>query len=210
MDTRQVLSSNSFIHFLSGCNAVCEINLFTAAMEIRTNTFVDFLSVFFHAVCNSIYKKGGEVKLKQELFNLKEDMKFDAVVGNPPYQESISSSSGNASLSKQLFPDFVKASINLKPNLLSLITPSRWFTGVAQDKSFLRLRKFIKKNNHFIKIVNFPDASLIFPNVLISGGVNYFLYSYNYNDDVQFVEVYNENNQVSTKRPLFYYSKLYL
>ncbi len=148
--------------------------------------------------------KDGKVKEKlQELFNLKEDMKFDAVVGNPPYQESISSSSGNASLSKQLFPDFVKASINLKPNLLSLITPSRWFTGDAQDKSFLRLRKFLKKNNHFIKIVNFPDASLIFPNVLISGGVNYFLYSYNYNDDVQFVEVYNENNQVSTKRPLF-------
>lgn len=58
MDTRQVLSSNSFIHFLSGCNAVCEINLFISAMEIRTNTFVDFLSVFFHAVCNSIYKKG--------------------------------------------------------------------------------------------------------------------------------------------------------
>lgn len=146
----------------------------------------------------------GKVKEKlQELFNLKEDMKFDAVVGNPPYQESISSSSDNASLSKQLFPDFVIASINLKPNLLSLITPSRWFTGDAQDKSFLRLRKFLKKNNHFIKIVNFPDASLIFPNVLISGGVNYFLYSYNYNDDVQFVEVYNENNQVSTKRPLF-------
>ena len=64
MDTRQVLSSNSFIHFLSGCNAVCEINLFISAMEIRTNTFVDFLSVFFHAVCNSIYKKGGEMKQK--------------------------------------------------------------------------------------------------------------------------------------------------
>ena len=70
MDTRQVLSSNSFIHFLSGCNAVCEINLFISAMEIRTNTFVDFLSVFFHAVCNSIYKKGGEMKLKQEFDEL--------------------------------------------------------------------------------------------------------------------------------------------
>lgn len=69
MDTRQVLSSNSFIHFLSGCNAACEINPFISAMEIRTNTFVDFLSVFFHAVCNSIYKKG-EMKLKQEFDEL--------------------------------------------------------------------------------------------------------------------------------------------
>lgn len=67
MDTRQVLSSNSFIHFLSGCNAACEINLFISAMEIRTNTFVDFLSVFLHAVCNSIYKKGGEMKQIENL-----------------------------------------------------------------------------------------------------------------------------------------------
>ena len=70
MDTRQVLSSNSFIHFLSGCNVACEINPFISAMEIRTNTFVDFLSVFFPTVCNIINKKGGEMKLKQEFDEL--------------------------------------------------------------------------------------------------------------------------------------------
>ena len=141
-------------------------------------------------------------KLK-ELFKDKENMKFDSVVGNPPYQENISNDSGNASLSKQLFPDFIKTSINLKPNFLTLITPSRWFTGDAQDKSFLKLREFVKKNNHFIKIVNFPEASSIFPNVLISGGVNYFLYSPDYIGDVQFTEYYNEDNKIITKRPLF-------
>lgn len=57
------------MHFLSVCNAACEINPFISAMEIRTNTFVDFLSVFFHAVCNSIYKRG-EMKLKQEFDEL--------------------------------------------------------------------------------------------------------------------------------------------
>ena len=79
MDTRQVLSSNSFIHFLSGCNAVCEINLFISAMEIRTNTFVDFLSVFFHAVCNSIYKKGGEMKLTTRTTHAFIEIKVDEI-----------------------------------------------------------------------------------------------------------------------------------
>jgi hypothetical protein len=54
--------------------------------------------------------------------------KFDVIVGNPPYQESISSSSANKSLSKQLFPDFIMTCIKLNPNYLSLITPSRCFT----------------------------------------------------------------------------------
>lgn len=130
-------------------------------------------------------------------------MKFDVIVGNPPYQENISSSSNNASLSKQLFPDFVKISINLKSDFLSLITPSRWFTGDAQDKSFLKLREFIKENNHIVKIVNYPNSVSIFPNVLISGGINYFLYSPKHNGNVEFTEFYNENNNITTNRPLF-------
>ena len=130
-------------------------------------------------------------------------MKFDAIVGNPPYQKNISSSSNNASLSKQLFPDFVKISISLKADYLSLITPSRWFTGVAQDKSFIKLRKFIKENNHIVKIVNYPNSGSIFPNVSISGGVNYFLYSPKHNGNVEFAEFYNEKNNITTNRPLF-------
>jgi hypothetical protein len=77
-------------------------------------------------------------------------MKFDAIVGNPPYQESISSDT-NASLGKQLFPYFIINSIGLRPKYVSLITPSRWFTGDAQDKSFIKLRDFIKENNHMLK-----------------------------------------------------------
>jgi len=130
-------------------------------------------------------------------------MKFDVIVGNPPYQENISSSSNNASLSKQLFPDFVKISIKLNADYLSLITPSRWFTGDAQDKSFLKLRGYIKENNHIVKIVNYPNSGSIFPNVLISGGINYFLYSPKHNGNVEFTEFYNEVNNITTNRPLF-------
>lgn len=130
------------------------------------------------------------------------EMKFNAIVGNPPYQENISSLNDNSSLSKQLFPYFIIGAISLKAKYISLITPSRWFTAEAQDKSFIKLREFIKNNNHFVSIFNFANNKLVFPNVEIAGGVNYFLFSANYSGNVLFEEKY-ENNQIIMKRPLF-------
>lgn len=132
-------------------------------------------------------------------------MIFDAVLGNPPYQEHISDEDTNSSLAKQLFPEFIKQSIDLHPKYLSLITPSRWFTADAQDKSFIKLRQFILKGNYdkrFLKIFHYPNENEIFSNVLIAGGVNYFLYSKNHYGNADFSECIN--NQHSTfNRPLF-------
>ena len=131
------------------------------------------------------------------------NMKFNVIVGNPPYQQSISSSSANKSLSKQLFPDFITTCVNLNPDYLSLITPSRWFAGDAQDKSFLKLREFFRKNNHIEKIVNFPASQDVFSGVGFPGAVNFFLYNTNYNGDVEFVEYKGDKNKIIQRRPLF-------
>ena len=139
----------------------------------------------------SYWKKGG-VK----------EMKFDAVVGNPPYQESISSDTDNASLGKQLFPFFIINSIGLHPKYVSLITPSRWFTGDAQDKSFIKLREFIKENNHILKLYNYKDEKELFSNVEIKGGINYFLFKDGYNGQVEFVNCI-DGERKSTIRNLF-------
>tara|TARA_R110002050_G_scaffold282940_1_gene431060 strand:- start:1675 stop:5628 length:3954 start_codon:yes stop_codon:yes gene_type:complete len=130
-------------------------------------------------------------------------MKFDAIVGNPPYQQTISDNSKNKSLSRQIFPDFVKLCVGLNPNYLSLVTPSRWFTGDAQDKSFLRLREFFQENNHIQSIVNIPISNSVFPAVEISGGINYFVYNPNHNGDIEFTEYYDEENSQTFTRPLF-------
>jgi hypothetical protein len=130
-------------------------------------------------------------------------MKFNAVVGNPPYQENISSSSDNSSLSKQIFPIFIEICVNIKPDYFSIITPSRWFAGDAQDKSFLKLRQFLMKNNKIKKLVNFPISRTVFSGVEISGGVNYFLYDDQYYGKVEFTEYYNESENTTISRPLF-------
>ncbi|SDI42030.1 Eco57I restriction-modification methylase [Pseudobutyrivibrio sp. 49] len=116
-------------------------------------------------------------------------MKFDYVIGNPPYQESISDSSSNKSLSKQLFPIFMKAAIETSAEKVAMITPSRWFAGDAQDKSFLKLREYIHDNNHMRVMYNYKNGKEVFPNAEIKGGVNYFLYDKCYEGKVKFVNV---------------------
>ncbi len=136
--------------------------------------------------------------------SLKEDneMKFDFIVGNPPYQEQISEHSDNASLSKQLFPSFVKAAIEVGSDSVVLITPSRWFTADAQDKSFIKLREFFKSNNHIVALHHYPRDKDVFPGVDIAGGVSYFLYSDDYEGDVDFYE-HSGSSYTSVRRPLF-------
>ena len=128
-------------------------------------------------------------------------MKFTAIIGNPPYQETIGGEL-NKSLSKQLYPEFIINAIQMNPEYISLITPSRWFTGNAQDRSFIKLRSFINENNHISDIFNYLDSTEVFKGVSISGGVNYFLHKRDYHGDVMFKEIFN-GNTVAYKRPLF-------
>ena len=130
------------------------------------------------------------------------NMKFKAIVGNPPYQENISDTDANKSLSKQIFPTFVKSAIEIDASYTSLITPSRWFKGDAQDKSFLDLRNYLRQHNHIQKLFNYPKATDVFNNVVIKGGVSYFVYNPEYNGNVHF---YNciENQKDEQIRPLF-------
>ena len=141
---------------------------------------------FWH-VYNSIPKSE-----KEDINN----MKFKAIVGNPPYQEQIDSS---RSLAKQHFPLFIETGIRLMPEYLSLITPARWFTADAQDNSFPKLRTFVKDNNHFSLFSSYNGKSL-FPSTDLST-VSTFLWNKNYNGDVCFIEHFGKEN--SMYRPLF-------
>lgn len=128
-------------------------------------------------------------------------MEFDAIVGNPPYQEKISRSEGNDSLSKQIYPDFIKGTILFNTRFVSLVTPSRWFTADAQDNSFPKLREFVKNNDHFKVIYNYQNNKELFPNVNI-GSVNYFLFDREYYGNVEFIEI-NHGEKHAVSRPLF-------
>ncbi len=124
------------------------------------------------------------------------------IIFNPPYQEEISSNADNSSLSKQLFPYFIKGSIDVSKRCVVLITPSRWFAGDAQDKSFVKLRDFFKSNQHIHKIVHYPNENDVFSNVVVKGGVSYFSFLPDYSGNVEFSTVQNGKETI-INRPLF-------
>ncbi len=97
-------------------------------------------------------------------------MKFDAVVGNPPYQ--VMDGGGVGTSAKPVYNLFIELSKKLNPNYISMITPSRWFSG---GKGLDNFRDEMLKDKSISKLIDFFDATMCFPTADISGGVNYFL-----------------------------------
>lgn len=92
------------------------------------------------------------------------EMKFDAVVGNPPYQDSTSVNNRDSAV----YPYFYDAAENIAPKY-SLISPARFLfnTGLTSKE----WNRKMLSNPHF-KVVRFEqDATNIFPNTDIKGGV---------------------------------------
>lgn len=179
-------------------NISVNFNSYDLVNVVSDNSEIDYLKISKILGQN---KKFSSIKIEDKIKGGKV-MKFNVVVGNPPYQELISSSKENSSLGKQLFPDFIMLSINLKPDYSSLITPARWFTGDAQDKSFIKLREFLRNNCHLSKLVYYSNSQSIFPSIQIAGALNYFIYDKNHNGNVKFLEVYNDEI-IESNRPLF-------
>ena len=98
-------------------------------------------------------------------------MKFDAIVGNPPYQLTDGSGGTNDA---PIYQYFVSSAINLHPEYVSMIIPSRWFAAGRENL----LGEFRKKmlTMHTVRKMNvYPDSHEVFSNVEIKGGVCYFL-----------------------------------
>ena len=142
------------------------------------------------------------ITMNDEITEGDEIVNFDVVLGNPPYHETISSATDNDSLGKQLFPWFVMCSTQIASKFTSMITPSRWFTGDAQDKSFVKLRHYMQENNHIKKIANYKDEKEVFDGVEIKGGISYFLYEQSHAGQVEFINI-SKGARESQVRNLF-------
>lgn len=103
-------------------------------------------------------------------------MKFDVIIGNPPYQQEGNGGGGGVSAesSEPLYNKFMEQIMKLSVHYISLIIPSRW---CSTDKEVLNnFRRNIIESNHVVEIFNFENSQSVFEDVQIAGGVMYFLY----------------------------------
>lgn len=127
----------------------------------------------------------------KELF----DMRFDVIVGNPPYQLG---DAGHGRSAGPIYNKFVEQAKKLNPRYLTMIIPSRWFAG---GKGLSDFRENMLNDDSIRKLVDYPDASEVFPGVDIAGGICYFLWERDYSGLCEVKNIYKGDIQEST-RPL--------
>lgn len=109
------------------------------------------------------------------------DMKFDVIIGNPPYQMSDGGGTGDSA--KPLYHIFIENAKKLSPQFIAMIVPSRWMKG---GKGLNEFRKTMMNDTRIKIIHDFEDAKECFSGLHIDGGVCYFLWDKDYNGKVNY------------------------
>ena len=126
------------------------------------------------------------------------DMKFDVIIGNPPYQESDGGAGASA---KPIYNQFVNVSKEVDSTYLCIIMPSRWMAG---GKGLDEFRNAMLNDKHIAELHDFMHPEDIFPNTNNRGGVCYFMRNANYDNTEHKVKIvtHYENYSHTAQRSL--------
>lgn len=129
-----------------------------------------------------------------ELFG--DDMQFDVIIGNPPYQLD---DGGYGTSAAPIYNKFVEQAKKLNPRLLTMVIPARWFAG---GKGLDEFRESMLSDDRVRSIDDYLNASDVFPGVGLKGGICYFLWDRDNPGECRVTTNFNDETPSTVTRPL--------
>lgn len=117
------------------------------------------------------------------------EMKFDVVIGNPPYQDS-NGGGGNSDGGKAIYQLFINKALDFTSEFVCMITKNTWYRtrDTGGNKGFNELKKQLLDDGMIVKVVDFPKYGEVFADV--GCAVSYFLADKNKKDkNYEFISV---------------------
>lgn len=127
----------------------------------------------------------------EKIFN----MKFDVIVGNPPYQLS---DAGHGRSASPIYQMFIQQAKKLNPRFLTMIIPARWYAG---GKGLNDFRAEMLEDKRIRKLVDFENSNDVFPGVDVAGGICYFLWDRDNRGECEVINLI-DGKQVKSERVL--------
>ena len=126
-----------------------------------------------------------------------DEMQFDVIIGNPPYQ--LNDGGGTGTSAAPIYQKFVEQAKRLEPRMLSMVIQARWYSG---GKGLDDFRNEMLNDNRIRVIEDFPDSNDVFPGTQIKGGVCYFLWNRDSPGDCSVTTHEKSNIGKAVERPL--------
>lgn len=117
-------------------------------------------------------------------------MKFDVIVGNPPYQQKDGGAQASA---KPIYNQFVEIAKRLNPSYISMIMPTRWYAG---GKGLDAFRDQMLNDAKISELHDFLNPELIFPDTNNRGGICYLLWDNKHDNTKDLTKVFTYGNDL--------------
>jgi hypothetical protein len=137
--------------------------------------------------------KRNDLIINEQIEINNKNMKFNIILGNPPYQEMDGGAQASA---KPIYHHFVDVAKSLNLNHISMIMPTRWYAG---GKGLDDFRDQMLNDIHISELHDFLKPELIFQNINLRGGICYFLWEKNYDSTTDLTKVFTYQNDLKPK-----------